>query len=453
MEKLLENKKRTIIIAVIIVLAIFLYVHEVNYRKPVNVIEHHIEGENLVITLDGQGSCYLGDEMNKDKTFWTKTDENNICTIPINDYEANLYIRNSQDYDCGSIEGLELSHPESVKITSGNVYLAVDGKEELTYETAYRGKLLDEVVLKSGDESVATIDEDNIIHGVGVGKTKITATFGDLSDSIDVVVTDLIVLPPREFDMYKPYLPCGIYSEEENDLLDEILTSRVDKVGRATRAGVVEAARFLALEFPYRINYFLENGRLESHVNRFADGEGRYYHLGLYLHESRIANIDPDKIVGGPGCWGCVIREYSNSRSVANGLDCSGFVSWAVYNGGFDCHDMGAGIAHEWKDMSDLGEKKYLPDEVWNDRLRVGDLLAGGEGGPSDGGHIAIVAGIDKEGYIYVAEELNYSNFWGYFIKKYDKATLLHYFYWRVDMEEYYVNGDGKLTDFWIEGE
>ena len=453
-EKLLENRKRTVIITAIAILVIALFIHETNYRKPVNVVEQHIEGENLVVTLDGQGSCYLGDELNKDKSLWVKTDENNVCVIPINDYETNLYLRNSQDFDCGKIEGLELSFIEGITITSGDVYLAVGGKEKLTYERKYEGVISEEVVLKSGDESVATIDEDNVIHATGLGETTITATFGEKSDSINVLVTDLIVLAPREFDDYKPYLGCGVYTKEENDLLDKILASRVEKAGYHTRAGVVEAARFLALEFPYRINYFIENGRIASYVGRFVDGEGRYYHVGLYLDPSRYENLDPDMIYGGPGCWGCAINEFSKGRLSRNGLDCSGFVAWAILNGGFDCRDLGAGIAEEWPDLTDLGEKKVLSKELEEGNLRVGDLLSGPFGGTVyEGGHIAIVAGIDKDGYIYVAEELGYASAWGYFIKKYDANSILHYFYYRVDMENYYTDGDGNLTDFWIEGE
>ena len=257
MEKLMENKKRNIIIAIVAVLVIFLYAHEMEYRKPVNVVDQHVEGENFVVTLDGPGSCYLGQEHTKDITLWTKTDENNVCVIPITEYKTNLYLRNSQGFDCGTLEDLELSYIESVKITSGKVYLAVGGHEKLTYETEYKGVINEEVVLKSEDESIATIDEDNVIHAVGLGETKITATFGEKTDSIDVLVTNLIVLAPREFDVYKPYVSCGYYTKEENDLLDEILASRVEKAGWHTRAGVVEAARFLALEFPFRINYFI----------------------------------------------------------------------------------------------------------------------------------------------------------------------------------------------------
>ena len=68
MEKLKENKTRNIIIAIVAVLVIALFAHEMEYRKPVNVVDQHVEGENLVVTLDGPGSCYLGQEHTRDIT-------------------------------------------------------------------------------------------------------------------------------------------------------------------------------------------------------------------------------------------------------------------------------------------------------------------------------------------------------------------------------------------------
>ena len=92
----------------------------------------------------------------------------------------------------------------------------------------------------------------------------------------------------------------------------------------------------------------------------------------------------------------------------------------------------------------------YVADAVDNKTLRVGDLLSGGDGGAAGGGHIAMCVGIDSEGYIYVAEELGYRTHWGFMIRKYTRDELLYYFYWRVDMDEFYGE-DGNLTNYWIE--
>ena len=129
----------------------------------------------------------------------------------------------------------------------------------------------------------------------------------------------------------KEELKCGIYSKEENDLLDKILKDRINDAGYKTRAGAVEAARFLSMEFPYRIRYFSENGR---EATNGVQGEGRYYNEGLYLDESRFVNIK--KPLRGPQPWGCQLWSDPSEGYRANGLDCSGFVSWAFLNGGFD---------------------------------------------------------------------------------------------------------------------
>ena len=55
-----------------------------------------------------------------------------------------------------------------------------------------------------------------------------------------IIVTDIIVKPV--FDLGKPKITCGVYSEEENDLLDQILAERVDYAGRGTRGGAIAAA-------------------------------------------------------------------------------------------------------------------------------------------------------------------------------------------------------------------
>ena len=92
---------------------------------------------------------------------------------------------------------------------------------------------------------------------------------------------------------------------------------------------MVEAARFLTLHFPYKIEYFYENGRLGTNG---IDGEGRYYHKGLYLNSSKYSTISKSK--NGPKVWGCSLYSTPVKRNDNNGLDCSGFVSWALLNGG-----------------------------------------------------------------------------------------------------------------------
>ena len=103
---------------------------------------------------------------------------------------------------------------------------------------------------------------DGKLKAIKVGTAKVTAVSnGKVLHEIDVVVTDTIIDKPKKFDKKKKYLPCKEFTEEESKLLDEILAYRVEEVGYGTRAAAVEVARFLTLEFPYRITYFYETGR------------------------------------------------------------------------------------------------------------------------------------------------------------------------------------------------
>ena len=197
----------------------------------------------------------------------------------------------------------------------------------------------------------------------------------------------------------KPKLKCKQYSEEEAVILDKILASRVAFAGEGTRAGALAAARFLVLEFPVKVDYFYENGRLNNYGGmRYVDGEGRYFHKGLYLSESKFDTIVAPMM--GPAIWGCPLRNYQSRNTRSNGLDCSGFVSWVLLNGGLDIKDSGAGDnSFRDDDMNDLGERVKLTQElVDSKKIKAGDLIG-------RSGHIAFVIGIDDKN-IYVAESL-----------------------------------------------
>lgn len=220
---------------------------------------------------------------------------------------------------------------------------------------------------------------------------------------------------------------------------------KVDEAGNKTRAGVVAAARFLTLEFPYKIPYFYENGRVNNTGVNFADGEGRYYHKGLYLTDSKKKDIIAS--VSGPVTWGCPLYNWEDEpdygyvwgKKIPNGLDCSGFVSWALYNGGFDVGDLGAGDSISNDELTDLGDFKLLTNDLINsNKIKAGDLL-------NYWGHIAIIIGIDEENY-YVAESLQ--DFGGVTVNTYKKNKIRNTFKYVVLMDSYY-NNDGNYTNYW----
>lgn len=284
--------------------------------------------------------------------------------------------------------------------------------------------------------------EDNKITALDKGTSNITIE--DCDEVLKINVTDLITkatLPEK----LKSVIPCNHYSKEDSDLLDLYLEKKIEQVGKGTRAGVVEAARFLTLEFPYRIPYFFENGRMYYTGVRYIDGEGRYYHKGLYLHKDKMKDVKNNMF--GPAIWGCPLKNqwdevnygFRKGQKVPNGLDCSGFVSWCILNGGFDPGDMGAGASPRAKDLTDLGERLRLTSSLYNsNKIKAGDLA-------SDDGHIGIIVGI-KDGNIYVAETL--PEYYGVVVRKYNEKNITKYFTHVVLMDKYYKN-DGDYTSYW----
>lgn len=321
-------------------------------------------------------------------------------------------------------------------------YLALNGTKKLNikldypidYDTTYKWHIEDNNIIKI---------ENDIIYGLKVGTTNLTIKLNDGNrKTYKITVTDLIV--PPTINPNKKTLTCGKYTEEENILLDKILESRVKEAGEGTRGGVVAAARFLTLEFPYNISYFAENGRLKTGgIQRLIDGEGRFYHKGLYLTGIKYKELlNGASTITGPKPWGCQIYSIPMSINQANGLDCSGFVTWAMYNGGFDIGDVGAGDHLELDyELSDMGShKKITFDYMKTGNYKVGDYIA-------KNGHAALIIGIDEKN-IYTAESLGK----GLRAKTYERyvgivhSTILDYV---IEMDNIYPNGEGNYEIIW----
>lgn len=423
---------RALIHLVLSGMLVFFFLLSLGFKNgKAEIVERYIINDSLYVKFDHKVSCFLNDE-------WTDTDDDNILVIPLSEAEDTLKIKNSS----GNVYTLGNDLSELIDYDDSQIYLAKGASDSISYPASQNAT----VTYTSENDNVVSVDEKGTLYGNNNGDTTVQVKINDLTYRIDVTVTDLIVPVNGEFDYDKPFITPDLYTKEENDLLDEILVSRVEKVGYKTRAAAVEAARFLALEFPYRIHYFTENGRIDSYVGLYCDGEGRYYHKGLYLDESRYALLDSELISDNPAYWGEIVYDYTNDQYWPNGLDCSGFVSWCLLQAGYDPGDLGAGIA-EWEDLSDLGPKIDLRSSL--DEIRTGDLLVGGDD-PIEGGHIAILVG-KKDGYFYVAESQQTSEYyWGYCIRKYSAEELLEYFFYREDMSAYYED-DGVLTDYWLD--
>lgn len=370
---------------------------------------------------------------------WQLSKNNECSTLLSNDSIYYAYIKNESNSIIFVSDSSNIGKVTDVTLNKENIYIAKKGIYQLNATIVSVGNTSKEIKWYSENEKIATVDENGKVTAISYGNTIIHANIGNIDKTCNVMVTNVITVAPKKFNSKKSYLPCGKYNKEENDLLDTILEDRINDAGYKTRAGVVEAARFLALEFPYKIRYFSENGRLT--INKI-DAEGRYYHKGLYLDESRFASIK--KKGNGPKTWGCSMYCNMSHGYRSNGLDCSGFVSWVLLNGGFDVKDVGAGLTSSL-DLTDYGKRtKFNAEVVKSGKVKVGDLLSSGG---VNGGHIAIIVGEDNN-YYYVAESLWTPPTTSVVIIGYSKKNLFKRYYYVMLMDSYYKE-DGNLTQLW----
>ena len=309
----------------------------------------------------------------------------------------------------------ELNHFEHIYLGAGEKY--DPGYDPETKE------------LTIADENIITLTEDNTFIGKAAGTTQVTLG----CDTYEFEVSDLYTT--QILDMNKPYLPENAYTVAENRYLDQILEMLIEEAGYHTRAGAVEAVRFLTLRFPYKLHYFYENGRIGEDVY-LADGEGRYYHKGLYLSDAKQQELSD--ITTSTGCWGTPVFEDYTGEITPNGLDCSGFITWALYNAGYDCGDIGAGPTEDAYDLTDLGEMVYW-DELDMSKIRVGDLTG-------LDGHIGMIIGM-KDDKIYIGESY-WVNDLQVRVYSYDEFVNESEWEYVILMEDYYKE-DGNYTQFW----
>ncbi len=363
----------------------------------------------------------------------------NKCNVKISNEDKYIYIRDNEEVGEKISIADFISEIVELKFNNEEIKIIKDEVKEIEPIIYYVGDVNKQLTYSVEDENVAKI-EDNKIIGVNDGITKVTVTdnYGH-SATINVQVTSLISLP--EINNKKPYISNKQYTTEEAKILDDYLFYQIDEAGYKTRAGVVAAARFLSLELKYRIPYFIENGRIThfNHQRPYCDGEGRYYHRGLYLSEDKFADIE--KSVAGPAMWGAYIMEWSEDNGVIrNGLDCSGFVCWCLLNGGFDFGDIGGGLSEGLPTLSDRGVSQKITMELLESRtVKAGDLIG-------YDGHIGIIIGVE-DGYVYVADTLFHSK--GLVATKFSYRELVNSYFTHIyDYTDEYVE-EGNYTEMW----
>ncbi len=370
--------------------------------------------------------------------------ENNTCILDVNEGLYYIFLKKENKIITYKTVNVEINAVTNIKVDKENIYLAVNGATSIKVSVEKIGNVTEILDYKILDTSIATY-ENNRIVAKSLGQTTLTVTeiTSKISKKINILVTDLINTP--KIRNSRKVLSCKEYTKDQAILFDEILATRISNAGYKTRAGVVAAARFLTLEFPRKISYFFENGRLNNHSGaNYVDGEGRYYHVGLYLDTSKFSSIKAS--YAGPAIWGCPLTNYEDSGKYVpgykypNGLDCSGFVSWALLNGGFDVGDSGAGdYAYRDDDLPDNGEKVDLTVSLLQSgKVKVGDLIGSNL-------HAAIIVGLE-DNKIYIAESLEK----GVVIETFtfEKCVQNKWYDFIVLMDKLYQE-DGNLTDMW----
>jgi len=185
---------------------------------------------------------------------------------------------------------------------------------------------------------------------------------------------------------------------------NQLIESNVKKNGYGTRAGVVTAAVTLIAElgnnYDTKVPYFLSGG----HHDGVRQGALGYWGSG-YEDDGRR----------------CIYSGYGNIYTVC-GLDCSGFVPWAIKNGGFQ---VGVRLAGDFQHMDGARRISLSSSSAV---LEPGDLL-------ESSGHIVLVVGIDESTHQYICAEASGKNSGVLFTRR---PFTGGDGYWGVKMDGYY---------------
>jgi hypothetical protein len=338
---------------------------------------------------------------------WIKAN-NGYCSFVIGDGDYDVYVKDKYG-NISDVNKKKVKVPKKEKLIQevdmnhGTVYL-YPGK---TFTVAPKNEYSEQLVWESEDASIASVSEGRITGNI-YGKTKVKVHIGeDKFAQVDVVVTNLIK-QPNPF-VKKEYVTCNQFTNGQAAMIDSILESRVNDAGYGTRAGVVEAARFLVGALDYKVPY-LGPKKDDSSL-------GRYSKIGLNI--------------GKKGAWGCLVSGW------IQGMDCTNFVSWAFYQNGISMHP--------------YSNNHFNIREVI-DQIKVGDLLYSPCVSTCKNdyklSHVGIIIGID-DNYFYVAESTT-GNINAIIVSKLDKRNLPEKDkFSRVNLYQY--SSEGNVTNMWVQ--
>lgn len=316
------------------------------------------------------------------------------------DYNKDIYRE-----DRGSIS---IYSPE---ITSGTLWKSALSDQRKEQLLALANEVKGEVLVDSSDKVIHTsyvaTTSEQFIAGANEGKKydEILSSVYDTSSSIskatcssygNIDYGDYILSTEGTEILHQPldsFLESKGTSLEE---FNELIAKNVDNAGYGTRAGVVAAAVTLIGElgnnYGVKVPYYWGGGHYDGVVD------------------------------GALGYWGSTqCHTYANNTSYNYcGLDCSGFVPWAIKNGGFN---MSQDLAGNFKNLPGVKKVSLSNSPV----LEPGDLL-------ESSGHIVLVIGIEEEAGVYICAEASGNSSGVQFTRR----SFTDSGYWGVKMDGFY---------------
>ena len=197
--------------------------------------------------------------------------------------------------------------------------------------------------------------------------------------------------------------PLDSFLEDNGSSLEEfneLIKDNVEEAGFGTRAGVVAAAVTLIGElgdnYNVKVPYYWGGGHYDGVV------------------------------VGALGYWGsdADCTTFANGQTYDYcGLDCSGFVPWAIKNGGFNTYQRLAG------DFKNINGAEKVSLKKGSAVLQPGDLLESNQ-------HIVLVVGVDEDAGQYLCAEAAGNSDGVLFTRR----SFADSGYWGVKMDGFYDN-------------
>ena len=215
----------------------------------------------------------------------------------------------------------EIVNPESIS-TSQDTYSIVIGNSQ-----NFGAKLLPEgssgeLIYLNYNTNIISVDNNGNFVGLANG-TATVAIYSSIDSSINKTVKVTVAGKQTiRIANNRSYLSCG-----EGPNYNQELFSYVRGAGYKTREGVVAAAIYLSSTMPNRVPYFWSGG---------------HYHDWTFRNYGKVSPHSGGDFIGISKYFGCEARMDFGGTAVQPdgqyfkfGLDCSGFVAWAILNGGY----------------------------------------------------------------------------------------------------------------------